>query len=111
AGPRDVSFLANPRYARFASTTKAAAIICSPREAEQLDGRTLLVAKDAYFAFRQAVVALHGWRRHPAPGISELACIDPTATIGEDCTIQPFVYIAAGARIGKRCVIYPHCYI
>ncbi len=111
AGPTDVSFLVNRKYVSFVQTTKAAAIICNARDAQNLNGRTLLVAEDPYYAFRQAIVTLHGFRKHPEPGISDQAYVDPTATVGEDCVIQPFVYIAAGATIGKRCVIYPHCYI
>ena len=41
-------------------------------------------------------------------GIDSLAFIDPTATIGEDCYIGPFVAIGEGAVIGKGCVLHPH---
>jgi len=112
AQPQHCSFLANRKYASFIETTQAGAIITSTRDAKTIDNRhTLLIADDPYFAFRQVMVQLHGWRRHPAPGVSEQASIDPTATIGENCTISPFVYIGPGARIGKGCVIYPHCFI
>lgn len=112
AGPEDVSFLANARYARLVGASRAAAVIVGPEDAKAAGSeRTLLIAEDPYFAFRNAVVALHGFRQHPAPGISPHAFIDPTAIVGELCTIRPFVYIAPRARIGKRCVIYPNCYI
>lgn len=111
AGPGDVSFLANRKYAKLLATSKAGAVVVSPADAEQAPEKTLLVADDPYFAFRQAVVALHGFRTHAPPGIHPQAFIDDTAIVGELCTIRPFVYIAPRARIGKRCVIYPHCYI
>jgi UDP-3-O-[3-hydroxymyristoyl] glucosamine N-acyltransferase len=111
AGEHDVSFLANRKYVRLVADSKAAAVIVSAQDADAIAGRNLLVADDPYFAFRQAVVALHGFRQHPPAGVSERACIDPSAQIGEGCCIQPFVHIAAGARVGRRCVIYPHCYI
>jgi UDP-3-O-[3-hydroxymyristoyl] glucosamine N-acyltransferase len=41
-------------------------------------------------------------------GISELAFIDPTAKIGKDCYIGPFVAIAEGVEIGDGCVFHPH---
>lgn len=111
AGPRDVSFLANPRYARLLTQTRAGAVIASAQDVAGVAGRTFLLAGDPYFAFRQAVVQLHGFRRHPEPGVSPQAFVHATAQVGPGCSIQPMVYIAEGARIGRRCVIYPHCYI
>ncbi|MEE9212748.1 MAG: UDP-3-O-(3-hydroxymyristoyl)glucosamine N-acyltransferase, partial [Phycisphaeraceae bacterium] len=111
AGPEHVSFLANRKYANQLAASRAGAIIVCPDDADQADDRTLLVADDPYFAFRQAMVELHGWRQQPVPGISELAYIDPSAVIGELCTIRPFAYIAPRATIGKRCIIYPQCYV
>jgi len=111
AGAEDVSFLANRKYAKLLATSQAGAVVVAEDQAQELAGRTVLVAKDPYFAFRQAVVALHGFREHPPVGISEQAVIDPTAIIGQGCVIQPLVHIARGARIGDGCVIYPHCYV
>ena len=112
AGPEQLSFLANRRYARLLATTRAAAVVVRPADVEQAPaGLALLIADDPYFAFREAVVALHGFRPHPPPGRSADARIDPSATLGDDCVIQPYVVIERGARIGNRCVIYPHCYV
>ncbi len=130
-----VTFLSNPKYAKSLATTKAGAVVVSAGDAANAPAElTLLVAKDPYFAFRQAVVALHGFRRHPSPvgaatassaaaksplaacaapatGVSSLAVVDPTAKIGRDVSIHPFAVIAPHAVIGDRTVIYPHCYI
>lgn len=107
-----VSFLSNRKYAASLKTTSAGVVILSAGDAAQAPPQLpVLIAKDPYFAFRQAMVALHGFRKQPAAGISEHAIIDPTATIGADCSIQPFVVIEAGATIGPRTVIHPHCHI
>ncbi len=113
AGPGDVSFVANRKYVKHMATTGAGAVVVSPADAESehAAGRTLLVADDPYYAFRQAVVALHGFREQPQPGISPMAVIDPEAEVADDCCIQPFSYVAAGARVGARCIIYPNCFI
>jgi UDP-3-O-[3-hydroxymyristoyl] glucosamine N-acyltransferase len=110
----DVSFLANPKYAAKVATTRALAVIVSENDAAALGNRTLLVARDPYFAFRNAVVALHGFRQHPVPAdgpISSLAAVDPQAEVGEGTVIHPFAVVSAGAKIGRNCVIYPHCFI
>ena len=111
AGSSDISFVSNRKYVKWLPRTRAGAVVISPEDAERGGKINLLIADDPYFAFRQAVVTLHGFRRQPEPGLSELASIDPSAVIGEGSSIQPFVYIAEQARIGQRCVIYPHCYI
>lgn len=112
ATAEQVSFLANAKYADRLATTQAGAVILSPADSVNAPSHlALLVADDAYFAFRQAMVALHGFREHPQPGVSELACVDPSATLGQDVVIQPFVHVAAGAVVGDRTVIYPHCSI
>ena len=41
-------------------------------------------------------------------GISDLAFIDPTAAIGEDCYIGPFAYIGPKCVIGDNSIIHPH---
>jgi UDP-3-O-[3-hydroxymyristoyl] glucosamine N-acyltransferase len=115
AGPGDVTFVANTKYLRHLETTKAGAVIvggdvkCPPH-------LNRLVAKDPYFAFRQAMVALHGYRVHPEPmaaegGVSDLACVHPEATIGEGCSIHPFAVVERNARVGARTVLYPGSYV
>lgn len=112
AGPQHLSFLANPKYLPRVNNSRAGAIVLSKQDAGAVSAdRTIIVADDPYFAFRQAMVRLHGWRQQPVPGISPDAWIDETAEIGELCTIRPFAYIAPGAKVGKRCVIYPNCYV
>ncbi len=112
AGPNEVSFLANPKYASQLETTDAAAVILSPNV--ECDGKTLLTAKDPYFAFRKAMVELHGWRKHPdvtdGP-ISTMAVIDPTVKLGEGTVVHPYAVISAGVELGKNCVVYPHTFI
>src|SRR4051812_4580689 len=63
AAPGQVSFLSNAKYARQLDTTKASAVICA--SSVKNDRVTLLKAADPYFAFMNAIVRLHGHRKHP----------------------------------------------
>lgn len=106
AGPGQVSFLANPKYLKQLEATRAAAVIVAPAVAS---GRlALLKANDPYFAFMQAVVALHGHRRHPHDGLHPQAHVDPTATVGERCVLYPGVFVGPRATVGRDCVLYPN---
>jgi UDP-3-O-[3-hydroxymyristoyl] glucosamine N-acyltransferase len=70
-------------------------------------GLALLRAKDPYYAFAQAVVALHGHRVHPHAGVHPRAHVDPTATVGEGSVIYPGVFVGPRARVGRDCILTP----
>jgi len=120
AGKGDLAFVANTRYARYIKDTQAAAVLVN-NAADVPDGLTCLVAEDPYFAFRNAMIELHGFRRHPEPidtlhrdeqgAISERAAIHPEASIGKDVIIHPYVVIERGATIGDRSVLYPGVFV
>lgn len=109
AQPGQVSFLANPKYADALETTNASAVIAAmPVACERM---TLLKTADPYFALRQAVIALHGFRRHPHEGVHRAAHVDATAKIGPGTIIYPGVFVGPRARIGRDCIIYPNAVI
>ncbi|MCL4210644.1 MAG: UDP-3-O-(3-hydroxymyristoyl)glucosamine N-acyltransferase [Phycisphaeraceae bacterium] len=120
ARPDEVAFLANAKYLQYLESSKAAAVIADPRTPRPA-GVALLVAKDPYFAFRNAMIELHGFRVHPppmdapptpsGPTISPRAAVHSTATIGEWTVIHPFATVERGAVIGARSVLYPGAYV
>ncbi len=104
AGPGQISFVANPRYALLVQQTRASAVFvpeAMPTPAVQI------VVKNPYYAFTQALVLLHGHRRHPRTGISPQATLDPSATLGEGTSVHERVTIREHVRIGRNCVLYP----
>jgi UDP-3-O-[3-hydroxymyristoyl] glucosamine N-acyltransferase len=103
AGPSDVTFVANPKYASAVATTRAAAVIARP---DVSAGRSAMLRTDEpYLAFARAVgLFAPVWR--PAAGIHPLTSIAGDARIGRDVSIGPFVAIGEGARIGDRSVIF-----
>jgi UDP-3-O-[3-hydroxymyristoyl] glucosamine N-acyltransferase len=105
AGPGDVTFLANPRYAARLPATRASAVIADA----SLAGAPCAILRSAhpYVAFADAVAILTPPVRPPA-GISGLAVIDPSADLGVDVSIGPFVVVGARARVGARTVLAPH---
>jgi UDP-3-O-[3-hydroxymyristoyl] glucosamine N-acyltransferase len=105
AGVGDITFLANPKYEKTLSTTRASAVILRD-EAPPAPCATLR-AKDPYLAFARAVaVFAPSWR--PAPGVHALAAVAVDAALGQDVSIGAFVAIGEGASIGDRTVIFPN---
>ena len=109
AGPNQVSFLSNPKYTKRLAQTRAGAVIV-PSDVKDAP-TTLIRAEDSYYAFRQAMILLHGFREHPTVGIDPRAVIGEKVQFGRDVTILHGVTIGAGAVIGDRTVIYPGCWI
>lgn len=108
AGPGDVTFLGNPKYAGRVATTRASALIADDHVANA--PCPILRTSNPYVACATAVAVL---TPPPVvvPGISPLASIHPTADLGADCTVGPFVVVGAGSRVGARTVLYSHVVI
>ncbi len=111
AGPADLSFVAAPRYHEALKTTRAGCVILDDKLAAKHPDRCAIVVDDPAFAFRNAVVKLHGFRPQPGVGIDEEAYIHDTAEIGPLCTIRPHAYVAPRAKIGARVILYPGVYV
>ena len=108
AGPGQITFLANARYAKKLSSTNASAVVVAERVKTSV---AQIVVPNPYYAFTQIVVLLHGHRRHKLTGISAKASIDSTATIGKETHVHDFATISERVSVGRRCVIYPGVFI
>ena len=105
----EITFLANARYEKHMGKTRAAAVIVSQDYTGP--GQSLIRCQDPYFAFREAMVLLYGFRRHPFSGIDAQARIDPAAGLGKDVAVAQFATVSAEATVGDGTVIYPGVFI
>lgn len=105
AGPGDLSFLTDNRYAANVESSRASAILVPKKFA--LAGRNLLRSENPHVAYAQAVHLLSPpWR--PQPGIHPTASIDSTAVIGARAYVGPYAVIGVNCRIGDDAVIHAH---
>jgi UDP-3-O-[3-hydroxymyristoyl] glucosamine N-acyltransferase len=104
-----IAFLANAKYEKQMETTSAGAIIVARDYSGP--GENLIRCSDPYFAFRQAMVAFYGFRKHPFAGIDPRANIDPSAIVSPEACIAAFATIAPGCQVGAGTVIYPGVYV
>ena len=108
AGPGQLTFLANPKYAHKVKHTRASAILVSEpvRDAPVAS----LVSANPYLDFARALELFYRPPR-PAPGIHSLAFVAETAVIGEGASIGPFAVVGERVRIGRNAVLHPHVVI
>lgn len=105
AEPSQLTFVANPRYAALAKTTRAGAILVSP---EFPDVRTAtLRLKNPYLAFAQALEVFYQPPVWPA-SVHPTAVIHSTASVGKRAHIGAYVVIGEQVVIGDDAVILPH---
>jgi UDP-3-O-[3-hydroxymyristoyl] glucosamine N-acyltransferase len=108
AGPQQISFLANSKYAALARRSRAAAILIAPG----FDAGSMpsLRHPNPYLAFAQALEFFYQPPKY-APGIHPTAVIDPSARIGPGAHIGPYVVIGADAVIGTDAILLAHVVI
>jgi UDP-3-O-[3-hydroxymyristoyl] glucosamine N-acyltransferase len=105
ANPGEMTFLANPKYEKFLSTTRASVIIVS--ESQLVEGKTVIRAEDPYLAFAKALDIFL------KPEIPIPEGVHPTAQIGKNTTVDlssrigALVAIGEECKLGKNVVIYP----
>jgi UDP-3-O-[3-hydroxymyristoyl] glucosamine N-acyltransferase len=104
AGPGDLTFVTNPKYASLLATTSATAVIVMPDVETPLPS---LLSKNPYLAFARAVTILHPEPRL-APGVHTSAAVDPSAVLGEGVHVGAMAAIGPHVRVGARSVIHPH---
>ena len=106
AGPGDLTFLTNRKFAPQVAATRASAILADDTLASA--PCPILRTPTPYVACASAIALLMSPEAAVAAGVHPLASVDPTATLGAGVSVGPFAAVGAGARIGARTVLYPH---
>ncbi|MGA2046180.1 MAG: UDP-3-O-(3-hydroxymyristoyl)glucosamine N-acyltransferase [Terracidiphilus sp.] len=105
AGPREVTFVANPRYTALARITQAAAVLVEPGF-QEISAATLRL-NNPYLGFSRALALFYQPPDYPA-SIHATAVIDPTAEIGEGAHIGAYVVVGPRVRLGAHATLLPH---
>lgn len=108
AGPGQLTFLANPKYAHKVKNTRASAILVT--EAVRDLPIVSLISANPYLDFARALEHFYQAPR-PAAGIHPLASVAASATIGAGASIGPFAVVGERVRIGRNAVLHPHVVI
>lgn len=112
AGRGDLTFLANPKYRKYLTSTGASAVLVS-RDAhfDELDRRqdplALVRVSDPYLAFLQLIDRFHPAAAPLPRGIHATAVIASTAKLGSNIALGAHVVIGERSVIGDNVSIYP----
>jgi UDP-3-O-[3-hydroxymyristoyl] glucosamine N-acyltransferase len=106
AGPGDLSFLVNARYARYLNDSKVAALIV-PKDLSLEIPIPLIRAENPYFAFLKVVNVFYPPKPLIEKGIHPTAVIPKSTCVGQDVSIGAYVVIGEDCQIGDGSVILP----
>ena len=109
AGPHELSFLANRKYQKLLSTTRAAAVLLAEDSAGATD-LPRIVCKNPYASYAR-ISALLNPEHRPPPGIDVNAIVDGQAKVAATAAVGPGAVIEQGARIGENAVIGANCFV
>ena len=104
--PGALSFLSNPKYTEYIYTTQSSIVLVNKDfEAQGEISATLIKVNNAYESLAKLMM-LYESMKPKKQGISSLASIAPSAKIGENVYIAPFVVIGENCEIGDGCMLY-----
>jgi UDP-3-O-[3-hydroxymyristoyl] glucosamine N-acyltransferase len=103
-----LTFLANPKYTHYIYETKATAtIVNNDFILEKPVSCILIKVPNSYLAFA-SLLEFYNKMKSQKKGISKLACISESATIGKDVYIAEFVSIGDNVVVRDNVKLYPH---
>jgi UDP-3-O-[3-hydroxymyristoyl] glucosamine N-acyltransferase len=105
AGPGDLTFFANKKYAAALRVTQASAVILA--DDAPAAPCAMLRTPNPYLAFARAI-GLFADEFKPPRGVHPQAYVADGAVIAPDASIGPFAVVEEGARIGGRTIVYAH---
>ncbi len=108
AGPGELTFVSNPKYAAAARSTKATAVIVG--EDFPAIPAVMLRVQDPYLTFARALELLYQPLQY-APGIHATAVVHQSARIGSNAHVGPYVAIDENVEIGANAVLLAHVVI
>jgi UDP-3-O-[3-hydroxymyristoyl] glucosamine N-acyltransferase len=108
AGPGQISFIANPKYAAAARTTRASALIVA-ETFPAIDTPTLRTT-NPHYAYARVAEMFYRPPEYPR-SIHPTAVIHSSARVGANASIGAYVVIDAGVEIGENCTLQPQVVI
>jgi len=108
AGPGQLTFVSNPKYAAAAKTTRASAVIVA--EDFPAISSAMLRSKNPYLAWARALELFYRPPQY-APDVHPTAVVHRAAKVGKNAHIGPFVVIDEDVEIGDNAVLLAHVVI
>lgn len=111
AGPGDLSFIANPKYSHFASTSGASILLVSKQFEAPQDVKATLVRVDDPYACLAKLMTMVAASVQKPKGVENPVFTGEGTVIPDDIYLGAFSYIGRNVEIGSNVSIYPQVYV
>lgn len=109
--PGTLSFLANPKYEKYIYDTQSSIVIVNADFQPQKEiSATLVRVKNAYESFA-ALLRLYEQSKPKKSGISKMASISETASLGKELYVGDFTVVSENVSLGDGVQLYPQVYV
>ncbi len=109
--PNTITFLANPKYTSFIYETNASIVLVNKNFSPEREIKATLIKVDNAYESLAKLLQMVETCKPKKTGVSSLAFIATSATIGDNAYIAPFAYIGENVTIGNNVQIHPHVFI
>lgn len=110
AKPGEITFLDNPKYARFLEGCSASACIISKMPENVNGSMAFIISSNPSLSYAKIAEYLHPSDKYEE-FVSDKASIGRNVDIGKGCYIEPCAVICDGAKIGQNTFIGANSYI
>ena len=111
AGEGDLSFIANPKYAHYASTTNASVLLVGEEFiAPEGTKATLVRVADPYSTLARLMRMVESSLPKPS-GVEEPVFVGEGSLLPEKLYLGAFAYIGKNVKLGEGVMIYPQVYV
>ena len=109
--PGTLSFLANPKYEKYIYDTQSSIVIVNADfQTQKAISATLVRVENAYESFA-ALLRLYEQSKPRKSGISKMASVSDSASMGKELYVGDFTVISENASIGDKVQLYPQVYV
>jgi len=109
AGPTQITWIAHEKYVSRLATSKAGAVVVTPRFGET--PMPAILCDDPDWAIVQILRRFAPPLPHPPAGVHPSAVVDESVHLGQDVAVGPNVVIGRATRIGDRTVLHANVVI
>jgi UDP-3-O-[3-hydroxymyristoyl] glucosamine N-acyltransferase len=105
----EITFLTNPKYAKYLDATQATAVlVAKSQENVQMPHIKL---ENPYYGFLRLLDLFYPQKMPGFNGIHASAIISDSVKLGKNVIIAPQVFVGENVEIGDNCMLYPGCVI
>ncbi len=109
--PGAISFLSNPKYTHYLYETESSVVLVNEDLVLERPVRATLVRVANAYECVARLLRLYQAAMPRKVGVSPMACVSASATLGNDCYVGAFAVIGDGAVVGDRTQVYPNAVI